>query len=974
MSLFQKSVLNKHLKLQDKDKIVDAFEKLKIYQSKAEKILEYKEEEYQDGFLRDVFVNVLGFTYKYDGNETFNLLREKKNVNDSKKADGAILKEEEVFCVIELKDTTTKDLIKVETQAFGYQSGHVNCNYVIISNFEKLNFYIKNKVDKVEFNLFTATLEEFKIIYLCLHADNLLTDIPLKVKEASLVEDEKVTKGLYKDYSAFKNALWQNLCNNHPEEDKLFLFKKTQKLIDRFLFIFFGEDKGLLPPNSITKIITQWEQLKELDEYKPLYERFKKYFGYLNTGWKGKEYEVFAYNGGLFFPDELLDKIQIDDDVLHPHVMKLTSYDFESDVDVNILGHIFEHSLNEIESITAEIEGKEVDKGKTKRKKDGVFYTPKYITKYIVEYTVGKLCVDKKEEFDIVDEEYAKGRKNRKKETIKTLDKNLQAYRDWLLQISICDPACGSGAFLNQALDFLMQEHKYIDELESQLLGHSFEFPGVESHILENNLFGVDINEESVEIAKLSLWLRTAQKGRKLTSLNNNIKCGNSLIDNVEVAGDKAFSWKKEFVGVFEKGGFDVVIGNPPYVRRTQLKDVEKGYYELNYYSAFKQYDLYILFNELTLYITKQKGLISFIQPNKFLSSDYGYKLRILLKNNTNIKSIYNVSLDKVFEEASVYPYIFVYEKLSNNKALNDEEINLISCCNVEGLKGFGLLLESNRIITKINTKSVKINEVTDNISRGVPNSKLNFSTDGSFQGIKSTTLEYPYYQPSKYLEFNYLNDDSNKEAQFADELILLPRTTLKIRAILKKPDKHVLDRIYYFKPNENYSIKFILSILNSKITTFYYDCEYGSTKIGGGYIDLKGVQIKNFPIPELILNKQQPLIEKADIMLKLNKQLQEQTLKFISRIDNNLEVERITKKINTFYDNNFSTFVKELKKQKVVLTLHQQDEWEEYFNTYKVSINQLQSKINKTEKEIDQMVYELYDLSKKEIQIVESI
>jgi len=591
MSLFQKSVLNKHLKAQDEQKVVAAFEKLKVYQSDKEHIKEYNEEVFQDGFLKEIFVDVFGYKLNTIDKDNYNLVREKKNVSDSKKADGAILKEGEVFCVIELKDTTTKDLTKVETQAFGYQSGHTNCNYVIISNFEKLNFYIKNKVDKIEFNLFTATLEEFKTIYLCLHADNLLTDVPLKVKEASLVEDEKVTKGLYKDYSAFKNALWENLCNNHPEEDKLFLFKKTQKLLDRFLFIFFGEDKGLLPPNSISKIITQWEQLKELDEYKPLYERFKKYFGYLNTGWKGKEYEIFAYNGGLFSPDELLDKIQIDDNVLHPHVMKLTAYDFDSDVDVNILGHIFEHSLNEIENITAQLEGKEVDKGKTKRKKDGVFYTPKYITKYIVENTVGKLCAEKKEELDIEDEEYVKGRKNRKKETIKTLDKNLQAYRDWLLQITICDPACGSGAFLNQALEFLMQEHKYIDELESQLLGHSFEFPGVENHILENNLFGVDINDESVEIAKLSLWLRTAQKGRKLTSLNNNIKCGNSLIDDVEVAGEKAFSWEKEFPVVFEKGGFDIVIGNPPYVG--VKNDIE--YFNENY-NTTDSGDLYAIF------------------------------------------------------------------------------------------------------------------------------------------------------------------------------------------------------------------------------------------------------------------------------------------------------------------------------------------------------------------------------------------
>ena len=134
----------------------------------------------------------------------------------------------------------------------------------------------------------------------------------------------------------------------------------------------------------------------------------------------------------------------------------------------------------------------------------------------------------------------------------------LETYRKWLLQLTICDPACGSGAFLNQTLDFLIEEHQYIDELQAKLFGDDLVMSDMENSILENNLFGVDINEESVEIAKLSLWLRTAQPNRKLNDLNGNIKCGNSLIDDVEVAGDKAFSWKNEFPKVFENGGFNV--------------------------------------------------------------------------------------------------------------------------------------------------------------------------------------------------------------------------------------------------------------------------------------------------------------------------------------------------------------------------------------------------------------------------------
>ncbi|MCB0703585.1 MAG: N-6 DNA methylase, partial [Ignavibacteriae bacterium] len=202
--------------------------------------------------------------------------------------------------------------------------------------------------------------------------------------------------------------------------------------------------------------------------------------------------------------------------------------------------------------------------------------------KYIVDNTIGKLCEEKKQELSIVEEDYLRGKKGRKKETIKQLETQLTQYREWLLQITIVDPACGSGAFLNQALEFLIREHRWIDEMTAKLFGGGLVFQDVENSILENNLYGVDINEESVEIAKLSLWLRTAQKGRKLTSLNNNIKCGNSLIDDPEVAGDKAFKWEEEFPKVFpekQKKAFHItwVTHNSRTSQRMMEYKVSKG-------------------------------------------------------------------------------------------------------------------------------------------------------------------------------------------------------------------------------------------------------------------------------------------------------------------------------------------------------------------------------------------------------------
>jgi REP element-mobilizing transposase RayT len=571
MALFQNSVLNKYLKQQDSSVVHKAYNKFKKYfhnPTIQQNIRERKEEQFQEGFLIELFVNVLDYTLA--PNPKYNLTTELKNEKGAKKADGAILKDGNALGVIELKSTKTKDLEKVRQQAFDYKANQTGCVYVITSNFEKVRFYINNAVDFEEFDLFTLTQERFELLYLCLAKENLLSNIPLKIKEASIQEESTITKKFYNDYSLFKRELFRDLVKLNSENEvfrmelnkvdserankniKLQLFKKSQKLIDRFLFIFFAEDRGLLPPNSTLKILEQWDTLKELDEVVPLYHRFKKYFKYLDEGRKGtnKSAEIFAYNGGLFKPDIVLDSLFISDQLLYKHTKDLSNYDFDSQVDVNILGHIFENSLNEIENVNAEIEGTEFDKQKTKRKKDGVFYTPKYITKYIVDNTIGKLCSEKKTKLNIIEGEY---HPKRQKETKKKLLAALQAYRDWLLQITILDPACGSGAFLNQALDFLIKEHGYIDELQTKLLGGGFVFPNIENTVLENNIYGVDLNEESVEIAKLSLWLRTAQPRRKLNNLSSNIKCGNSLIDSKAVAGDKAFKWEKEFPQVFKE-------------------------------------------------------------------------------------------------------------------------------------------------------------------------------------------------------------------------------------------------------------------------------------------------------------------------------------------------------------------------------------------------------------------------------------
>ncbi len=674
MSLFQKIIVKKYLKNLHSDLIEENYKKYTKYFNdfgRAQRIKALKEEQYQEGFLRELFVDCLGYIINPD--ENFNLTTEFKNKTDSEKADGAILKDGNPIAVIELKSTKTIDLKTIEKQAFNYKSHQSNCKYVITSNFDKIRLYINDATEFEEFNVFELSENEFKFLYLCLSKESIFEDIPAEMKEKSNQHEELISKKLYNDYSIFRNSIFQNLTKNNPQIDKLILFKKSQKLLDRFLFIFFAEDKGLIPPNIISKIIDDYNKLKDLDVYTPLYTIFKKYFSYINKGYE--KLSIDAYNGGLFQFDEILDTVEIDDEILITDSLKLSNYDFDSEIDVNILGHIFEHSLTDIEKLNAEISGENLDKKQTRRKKEGVFYTPNYITKYIVENTVGTLCAEKKDELELnniaVDETYFKKAKTTNSALSKKgeqLYDKLENYKEWLLSLKILDPACGSGAFLNQALNFLIDEHNFIIDLKTDLRkGQYFAFD-IDTAVLENNLYGVDINEESVEIAKLSLWLKTAKKGRKLTDLSKHIKCGNSLIDDPEIAGDKAFNWNKEFSEIMLNGGFDVVIGNPPYVfARENISQIEKEYYSKNYNSALYQINTYLLFIEKSINLIKRNGVYGLIVPNAWLMVYSGIGLRKYILNNCKINQIINLE-GYSFEGVNVETIVILAEKERTNK------------------------------------------------------------------------------------------------------------------------------------------------------------------------------------------------------------------------------------------------------------------------------------------------------------------
>ncbi len=858
-------------------------------------------------------------------------------------------------------------------------------------------------------------LERFKIFYLLLSKENIFNNIPAKIKKESQLHEENISDKLYKDYSEFKYKIYRNLIKNNPQYEKLILFQKSQKLLDRILFILFAEDSGLVPPNAISEIIEQWKALIELDEKKSLYSRFVKFFHHLDVGHKYTKFELPAYNGGLFRKDDVLDNVFIDDEILLDDTLKLSGYDYSTEVDVNILGHIFEHSISEIEEITAELEGTEKDASKSKRKKEGVFYTPKYITKYIVENTIGELCNAKKKELNLdeIDEEIlensrtAKGKLTKKAET---LFNNLQSYREYILSLKILDPACGSGAFLNQALDFLIEEHKWIDEQRSRLLKESLLIVEYQKNILEQNLYGVDINEEAVEIAKLSLWLRTARKGRKLSDLSKNIKCGNSLIDDPEVAGDKAFDWENEFPEIMKNGGFDVVIGNPPYVfTRENLSEKEKDFYNIIYETTKYQLNTYMLFTERSVKLLRENGKLGMILPNSWLMVQSGEKLREFLLNETGLNSIVNL-MGYSFQQVNVETIIII---LSKTNEPNDD-IKIYS-----GEDEILTYLHSNTQITFLNNEGFEFKVFNnDNAQKIILNPKKETEQQHNIANIKAGLKAYeagkglpkqtkydvknrPYDFEYKFDKNTYKYLDGKNVGRYNiewtgswlryGEHLAAPRTLdiftnpkIIIREITSLFPNCILatysEEPYLFnmsniaineKIESKTSLKYILGLINSKLFSFYF-IKNTAKSVRRMFPKLILLDLRKFPIKIANYSEQEMLIKLVNKNLELNSTLIDDKNKFFRSIINNTVLKEFSNKIKEFYNHDFKTFLDELKKKKITLSLKEQDEWEEYFNEHKQKILELQYQIDQTDREIDQLVYQLYGLTDEEIKIVE--
>ncbi|MCP3659821.1 MAG: hypothetical protein GY830_05705, partial [Bacteroidetes bacterium] len=501
-------------------------------------------------------------------------------------------------------------------------------------------------------------------------------------------------------------------------------------------------------------------------------------------------------------------------------------------------------------------------------------------------------------------------------------------------------------------MNFLIKEHKSIDDIIAELTGDELRIFDTDKQILENNLFGVDINEESVEIAKLSLWLRTAQKGRKLSDLNNNIKCGNSLIEDKEVAGDKAFNWNVEFKDIMDNGGFDVVIGNPPYIfaRGNNFKDNEKKYYYEKYKLQEYQINTYILFTEKGFSLLKQNGIFGLIIPNNWQTIDTCRKFRkYILENLSNIKIIN--SKDKIFEDANVDNGILIaninnfensYEFIELEKQIFKPIEKGKNFQNENFIINFKLLDNKKNldILNKINIKSQKLENIVNvksglkayEIGKGNPFQTIEIKNNRVYHKNKKEkdndflylegkdVLRYGINQPKQFLEYGKNLAAPRSFGLFAQERILvrqIPSPYPKcINAVqTKQTYLNDINSMVIFSFNKNYFSKYILSLLNSKLISFWFVNTFDKLQ-RGLFPQFKVKELAIFPIKKIPSSQQQPFIDKADIMLSLNKQLQTKKTKFLTRIKDNLSIPKITKKLDTFYIHDFKTFISELKKQ----------------------------------------------------------
>ena len=658
-------------------------------------IYSQKETAIAGAFVRRFLVEILG--YQPFGNEPSWTIEDQKRIGRGA-ADAALghfdtAGTNRIIAPVELKGADTRDLDAIMPgrhkspvqQVWEYAMDTPGCKFLLVSNMVEIRLYavghtrqVYERFEILELADSDAAYQRFRLL---LSADHLLSGETAKLLRESALAEKEITQKLYRDYKTWRINLLIALMQS-TEKSAEELIEPVQKLLDRVLFVAFAEDRGLLPSKSLSQA---WSHR---DPYhpRPVWDNFQALFRAIDKG--NPALSIPAYNGGLFASDPVLDALAVPDDACRMFA-ELGGYDFAEDVSVSVLGHIFEQSVSDIEQLK-ELAGTEgftlgaleaqVKESATsisgKRKQDGIVYTPDPITRFIVDQSLGTFLVEQQTQLragfatrdgnwrkPTEDEKKLAGRKKQVK--LKSQERLVEflfwnAWRDRLHTLRVVDPACGSGAFLIAAFDLLDAEYRRVNEQIQAITGNP-DFFDINREILNSNLYGVDLNPESIEISKLSLWLKTAQHGKPLESLEANLRIGNSLIADGDFT-TRPFDWHATFPDVFADGGFDVVLGNPPYVRMERLKPV-KPYLERHYAVASDRADLYCYFYELGLSLLKPGGRLGYISSSTFFKTGSGAALRRHLLTHAQVRTLVNFGDIQVFEGVTTYPAIVVMDR-----------------------------------------------------------------------------------------------------------------------------------------------------------------------------------------------------------------------------------------------------------------------------------------------------------------------
>ncbi|HPJ97433.1 MAG TPA: N-6 DNA methylase, partial [Syntrophales bacterium] len=559
------------------------------------------------------------------------------------------------------------------------------------------------------------------------------------------VESKKIKKGTTEVDAAFlqeieqwRELLARNIALRNPSLTQRELNYAVQQTIDRIVFLRICEDRGIETYGGLMAL-RNGEHV-----YQRLFQLFNKADDKYNSGLfhfkKEKDRETF---------DNLTPNLHIDDKPLKEIFKNLyypeSPYEF-SVLPADILGQVYEKFLGKVIRLTEGHQAKIEEKPEV-RKAGGVYYTPAYIVDYIVKNTVGKLVEGKK-----------------------------PGPKGGVSHLKILDPACGSGSFLIGAYQFLLDWHRdaYInDGPENWSKGKTprvYLSPKGEwrlttderKRILLNNIYGVDIDHQAVEVTKLSLLLKVLEgedeqsigkqmllfHERVLPDLSKNIKCGNSLIgpdfydrhqtnlfEEDEIFRVNAFDWHAEFAEIMKNGGFDAVIGNPPYVRIQAMNEwapLEVDHYKRRYRAASKgNYDIYVVFVEKGLELLNGQGRLGYILPNKFLVTDYGRPIRELTAERCALSGLIDFGHEQIFLQATTYTCllflsgsesaVFKYAKVKpSSQALAEQlDYQVLPSSSLSGSPWFMATEELASISAKLNARSVDLLSLPSMISRG---------------------------------------------------------------------------------------------------------------------------------------------------------------------------------------------------------------------------------------------------------------